>query len=155
MKKLTAILTTVLCSLVFCISPLLGCTPTTPTETKYEFVDANTYDWNSFNSPFEQLSLDYDEPNQDDVKMNIAVLSDIHLQTRDDHATRNFKTAGDTCVEMAGGKLDSVAIVGDLLDTLFLPTPSSERNFSDKSCNGFKSNSIRTYRGSPCRRERL
>ncbi len=96
--------------------------PAIEDETKYEIVDANTYDWDSFKSPFEEMTLTYDEPNPEDVKMNIAMLSDIHLQIRDDHATRNFKRAVDTCVEMANGKLDAVAIVGDLNDTLWWST---------------------------------
>lgn len=123
-KKITSIIATSICAFSFMVAPLIGCAPaqTQPKETKYEIVDSSTYDWDSFKSPFEEMDLSYDEPNPDDVKMNIAMLSDIHLQIRDDHATRNFKRAVDTCVEMANGDLDAVAIVGDLNDTLWWNT---------------------------------
>lgn len=124
-KKILSIALSCLCAFSFGISTLAGCASAPavqPTETKYEIVNASTYDWDSFKSPFEEMDLSYDEPDPDDVKMNIAMLSDIHLQIRDDHATRNFKRAVDTCVEMADGDLDAVAIVGDLNDTLWWNT---------------------------------
>ncbi|MBE5732271.1 MAG: hypothetical protein E7353_04460 [Clostridiales bacterium] len=127
-KKLASIIATSICAFSFVISPLIGCDTSSTekteiaTETEYEIVDASTYNWDSFKSPFEEMDLSYDEPNPNDVKMNLAVISDIHLQTRDDHATRNFERAIDTCVEMADGNLDAVAMVGDLLDNLWWNT---------------------------------
>ncbi len=137
-KKLTSLIASSVCAFSFMVTPLIGCTPASPaTETSYEIVEASIYDWDSFESPFDEMDLTYDEPNPADVKMNIAMLSDIHLQVRDDHATRNFKRAVDTCVEMADGNLDAVAIVGDVNDTLWWSTVnySEEGGIENRTTN--------------------
>ena len=58
------------------------------------------------------------EPEQPD-EMSFAVLSDIHLQTEDETAERNFLRAVDVCREYAGGKLDAVCVAGDMLDSVW------------------------------------
>lgn len=83
------------------------------------------------------------EPEQPD-EMSFAVLSDIHLQTEDETAERNFLRAVDVCREYAGGKLDAVCVAGDMLDSVWYGRMRYEDadNAADTFVNSYGSASV-------------